>query len=157
MNFVQIPNRPKKHEFTPANELRGKQLRDFVFAGNALFTITNTLSNNHVTFKVKKHKEDDVWFVSILGQYGHYTFIGTCFSDKKYKHSKNSDVIGGDRKVVVFQWFLNKFFNNQEKYPMVKVYHHGRCGACHKKLTTPQSIKSGIGPICGGRNIKRGD
>lgn len=157
MDFVKIPSKQKKHNFIPTNELRGNQLRDFVFAGNALFTITNTLTNNHVTFKVKKHKEEDVWFVYTLGQYGHYDFIGTCFSDKKYKHSKNSQISPKDKKVAVFNWFLDKFFNNQDKHPMVKVYHHGRCGACHKKLTTPQSIKSGIGPICGGRNIKRGD
>ena len=56
MNFVKIPTKQKKHDFVPANELRGNQLRDFVFAGNALFTVANTLTNNHVTFKVKKHK-----------------------------------------------------------------------------------------------------
>jgi len=151
MDFVKIPTKPEKfnHQFTPESELRGKQLRDFVFAGNALFTILNQDTKNYVTFKVKKHKEDYVWFVSTLGQHGQNTFIGTCFSDKKYKHSKNSDISYNDKKVEVFEWFLNKFFNNQDKYPMVKVYHHGHCGACGKTLTTPDSIKSGIGPVCG--------
>jgi len=151
MDFVKIPTKQKKHDFIPENELRGKQLRDFVFAGNALFTLANTDTDNHVTFKVKKHKEEDVWFVSTLGQYGKYVFIGTCFSEKKYKHSKNSDIEWNDQKVQVFNWMLSKFFNDQDKYPMVRVYHHGRCGACQKKLTTPESIKSGIGPVCSGR------
>ena len=39
MDFVKIPTKQKKHNFIPENELRGKQLRDFVFAGNALFTL----------------------------------------------------------------------------------------------------------------------
>ena len=33
-------------------------------------------------------------------------------------------------------------------YPTVKVFHSGKCGKCGKKLTTPESIKSGLGPYC---------
>ncbi len=150
MDFVKIPTKQKKHDFVPANELRGNQLRDFVFAGNSLFTVANEESGNHVTFKVKKHKEKELWFVTTRDVHS-FEFIGTCFENKKYVHSKKSVLEFTDTKVKVFYWFLTKFFHNQEKYPMVKVYHHGRCGACNKKLTTPESIKSGIGPVCGGR------
>jgi rRNA maturation endonuclease Nob1 len=31
------------------------------------------------------------------------------------------------------------------------VYHLGRCGKCGKALTEPESISTGLGPICGGR------
>lgn len=155
MDFVKIPTSQPKHNFIPESELRGQQLRDFVFAGNALFTVLNKTSGNYVTFKVKKHKEDDVWFVTALGQYGSYDFIGTCFSDKKFKYSGKSDVSETDQKVTVFKWFLTKFFNDQNKYEEVKVYHHGRCGACAKVLTTPESIKEGIGPVCSGRKYKK--
>jgi len=154
MDFVKIPTKQKKHNFIPEHEIRGKQLRDFVFAGKALFTLSNEESGNHVTFSVKKHKEDDVWFVSTLGQYGQQNFIGTCFSDKKYKHSKNSEISYNDQRIEVFEWFLNKFFNDQNKYPMVKIYHHGNCGRCGKTLTTPESILTGIGPVCGGKMRK---
>lgn len=150
MELVKIPTKTQKFnfQFTPEAELRGKNLRDFVFAGNALFTILNEDTGNYVTFKVKKHKEDEVWFVTTLS--GHnYINIGTCFSDKKFKVKKNGVINSNDQKVEVFSWMVEKFFHNQEKYPMIKVYHHGRCGACHKVLTTPESIKSGIGPICG--------
>ena len=150
MDLVKIPTKQKKHDFVPANELRGNQLRDFVFAGNSLFTVANEESGNHVTFKVKKHKEKELWFVTTRDVHS-FEFIGTCFENKKYVHSKKSTLEFTDTKVKVFYWFLTKFFHNQEKYPMVKVYHHGRCGACNKKLTTPESIKSGIGPVCEGR------
>lgn len=155
MDFVKIPTKPEKfnHQFTPEAELRGKQLRDFVFAGNALFTLLNEETGNHVTFKVKKHKEDDVWFVNTLATHN-YVHIGTCFSDKKFKVKTNGILNQNDRRVEVFSWMLDKFFNNQEKYPMVKVYHHGYCGSCGKTLTTPESIKSGIGPVCGGKMRK---
>jgi hypothetical protein len=152
MDFVKIPTKQEKfnHQFTPEAELRGKNFRDFVFAGNALFTLLNEETGNHVTFKVKKHKEDDIWFVNTLS--GHnYVHIGTCFSNKEFKVKTNGFINPDVQKVGIFNWMLEKFFHNQDKYPMIKVYHHGRCGACNKTLTTPKSIKSGIGPICGRR------
>lgn len=150
MDFVKIPTKQKKHDFIPANELRGNQLREFVFAGYALFTVTNEDTGNHVTFKVKKHKEEELWFVNTRDA-NSFEFIGSCFKEKKYFHGKKSHLTLDDRKVQVFVWLLDRFFNNQDKYPMVKVFHHGRCGACNKKLTTPESIKAGMGPVCGGR------
>lgn len=37
-----------------------------------------------------------------------------------------------------------------EKYGF-KLYHIGRCGACGRALTTPDSVERGIGPVCAGR------
>jgi hypothetical protein len=31
------------------------------------------------------------------------------------------------------------------------VHHSGRCGRCGRKLTVPESIKTGFGPECGNR------
>ena len=111
MDFVKIPTKQKKHNFIPENEL-GKQLRDFVL-GNFLLP-TNNDTDNHVTFKVKKHKEDDVWFVSTLGQYK-VCFYRDLFL-RKNTHSKNSEIEWNDQKVQVFDWMLNKFWENQDKY-----------------------------------------
>jgi hypothetical protein len=36
-------------------------------------------------------------------------------------------------------------------HPELAVYHEGRCGACGRRLTTPESISSGLGPVCAGR------
>jgi len=30
----------------------------------------------------------------------------------------------------------------------VEFYHSGNCAKCGRKLTTPESIKNGLGPIC---------
>lgn len=154
MDFVKIPNQLKPLQFTPKHILSGKTLREFVFAGNALFTILNKDTGNYFTYRVKKHKDDDVWFVQVLNVHD-YTFIGTCFEDKKFKHSTNSDLGLDNQKVKTFDWFLDKYFHEQNKFPQVEVYHHGRCGHCYKTLTTPESIKSGIGPVCGGKKYKK--
>jgi len=33
----------------------------------------------------------------------------------------------------------------------VRVLHEGRCACCGRKLTVPESIDTGIGPVCAGR------
>lgn len=152
MELVKIPTNVKKFNFnfTPEWELRGNQLREFIFAGNALFTTQNEETGNHITYLVKKHKEKDVWVVATLTG-NSYKYIGVCFEDKVFKPKVDGELSVSDRKVVTFGWILDTFLKNQKNYEQVKFYHHGRCGRCHKTLTTPESIKSGIGPVCGGR------
>lgn len=155
MELVKIPTSTKKFNFNfvPEHILSGQYLRDFIFAGNALFTVVNEDTKNHVTIKIKKHKDEEIWFVSVLDA-GLYNTIGTLSIFLKtmvYKHSENSMISSNHRKVKVFRWFYTNFLDKQDKYPMIKVYHHGKCGRCGKKLTTPNSIKEGIGPVCGGK------
>jgi hypothetical protein len=33
----------------------------------------------------------------------------------------------------------------------LEVWHEGRCGACGRRLTVPESIERGLGPECYGR------
>jgi hypothetical protein len=145
-----------KHKMTPEFELRGQQLRDFITAGNATFTILNEASGNYYTYNIKKHDEHDLWFVKTLVGGNTYEFIGTYRPNAKYPtriytHGRNSTVDEKEVSVTTFKWVYSRFLNNQDKYPTVKVFHTGKCGRCNKKLTTPESIKSGIGPVCGGK------
>ena len=145
-----------KHDFAPDYELGGEQLRKFVFAGNSVFTILNQATKNRFTIKVKKHKENEVWFVSVLtgsDNINSYTFIGTYFPTTyskggEYKKSFKSKITNDAVSSKTVSWFFKKFFNNQSKYPTVKVYHEGRCGRCSRRLTTPESIKASFGPEC---------
>jgi hypothetical protein len=34
---------------------------------------------------------------------------------------------------------------------MLEIWHEGRCGRCSRKLTVPESLKSGFGPECAGK------
>lgn len=48
--------------------------------------------------------------------------------------------------------------NQQSKYSLkgAKLHHEGRCIKCNRRLTTPESILLGIGPVCasGGRDME---
>ncbi len=154
MELVKIPKNLKKlnFKFSPENELRGNSLINFIFAGKALFTLHNESSDGHVTIKIEKHKEIDFWFVFILKNNNSYKHVG--FFEENKELSLIEDVDPNDVGVNTLVWFIHKFLHNQQNYPTVKVYHHGRCGRCYKNLTTPKSIKDGIGPICGkGRKL----
>lgn len=150
MDFVTRPSLPS-FKLVEEAEIRGKQLRDFVFAGNATFTVLNTESKNRFTFKVKKHKEKEIFFVSVMtgsDNISSYTFIGTFFPNKGYKKSHKSRISSDAMSAKTIQWFFNKFIHNQQAFDIVKVYHEDKCGRCGRKLTTPESVKSGFGPEC---------
>lgn len=139
------------------SQLLGEDIKNFVFGGNATFTIVNTDTKKYFTFKVRQPKNnDEIFFVSVMNgsdNYTNYAFLGTFFSkENTYKYSKKSSIGSDAQSAKVISWFFNKFVENEEKYPMVQVYHEGKCGKCGRKLTTPESVKSGLGPVCGGKN-----
>jgi hypothetical protein len=69
-----------------------------------------------------------------------------------YRHSAKSKIGFSAVSNKVIEWFFQHYFKNPNGYKTIKVYHSGKCGKCGRKLTTPESIKSGLGPYCGKRN-----
>jgi hypothetical protein len=137
-------------------QLLGEDIEKFVFGGNATFTVINTKTKNRFTFKVKQPKNNDsIFFVSVLNgsdNNSNYSFIGTYFTKgNTYRHGKKSSIGRDAQSAKVITWFFSRFINNEEKYPFVQVYHEGKCGSCGRKLTTPESIKKGLGPVCSGK------
>ena len=47
-------------------KLKHKDCLEFIFAGNSTFTCKNPKTGNRFTFKVKKHKRDEIYFVSVF-------------------------------------------------------------------------------------------
>jgi len=142
----------KKFEFTSDVELRGNKLREFIIAGKATLTILNTVTKNRFTINIKKHKNDDIFFVSVLtgsDNMGSYSFLGTYFpTSKRFIHSKKSSISNTAMSAKTVDWFFKKYIDNQNSFGSVKVYHSGECGRCGRKLTTPKSITDGYGPEC---------
>lgn len=135
-------------------ELQKSDLRVKVFSGKAVFTVKNEETGNRFTFKVVKLSEkrnyntNPLWFVSVLvGPLNthHYKYIGTCFDTQSFTYGKKSKIVEDSQSIKVWKWFLshlNKLPDN------VKVFHEGQCLKCGKVLTVPESIESGLGPIC---------
>lgn len=83
----------------------------FIFGGNALFTVRNPKTENRFTFKVTKHKKDDIFFVKVLTNPDVYEFIGSIRPGTKFKHSKKSRISNDAQCVKVFDFIFAKLIS----------------------------------------------
>jgi hypothetical protein len=63
----------------------------FILGGKSFVTFLNIQTQNRFTYKVVKHKKDDIFFVNVLTSPDIYTFIGT-IRNGNYKHSPKSNI-----------------------------------------------------------------
>lgn len=144
-----------------AGELKTKDdIERFVFAGKAIFTIRNMDTGNRFTFRMMKVKDADVYFISVLtgsDNYSSYSYFGTIFDKKRFVYNVKKSKLDKDNPKHVmaaktFQWFFDTLISTTKEFPkQVQIWHEGVCGKCGKKLTVPDSIIIGLGPVCAGR------
>lgn len=124
----------------------------YILGGKAVCTFLNTQTQNRFTFKIKKHKTDDVFFVSVLTSPDVYQFVGS-ISDQNFKHSKKSKISPDTQSVRVFDFVLSGLKSGRLP-EIIEIWHHGLCGKCGRLLTVPKSIETGFGPECF-KNLKK--
>lgn len=130
-------------------ERREDQLQ-FLEAGHAVFTVQNTKTGNRFTFKVERPDEDWPYLVKLLDRPDNergYTYMGA-FRQGQNLHTTKASKVGEDaQSFKVFRWVYAKL--HEEGLPKsVEFWHEGRCGRCGRRLTVPESIERGIGPVC---------
>lgn len=132
-------------------ELKGQDIKTYLFGGKSTITLQSTVTNDHFTYKIKKHKEKDLYFVQYLHGRNNetdFSFFGTIFGKEgNFVLSKKSKLNKDSKVYLAFKWFY-KNLNNSKKLEMLRVFHNGTCGRCGRKLTTPESVKNGFGPEC---------
>jgi len=139
--------------------LKHSKALEFILGGKSFVTFLNTKTDNRFTFKVVKHKKEDLFFVNVLTSPDIYTFIGTVNSTGSFRHSRKSKITGEAQSVKVFSYVFSKLqiivkpsTETEDAITalpeFIEVYHSGRCGKCGKRLTTPNSINLGYGPDC---------
>ncbi len=125
-------------------------IKNFVFAGSAIFTLESTLSGSWYTFKVEQSdKNDKMFFVSVLrgsDNTSSYTYLGLVINDE-FRLTKNSKYGEEASCYKAFNFFF-KDLMRMHIHSKLKFYHLGICSKCGRPLTTPESVKIGIGPIC---------
>lgn len=121
----------------------------FIYGGNAIFTVSNG-KGKHYTFKVRQ-KEGSPYFVSVLSRPERYVYMGI-LTNGQLKLTKKSKFKDTSQCIQVFNWSLNMIRQiqvNQKKLPKgYRIIHEGKCCRCGRTLTTPESVKKGIGPEC---------
>jgi len=132
--------------------------KQFILAGKAIFTIHNA-DGKHYTYKInskpdRKDKTKKVYFVSLLtgpDNMSNYTYMGILnanLGEVYLTHASQYNLESLPFKVV--SWGLKVIYTeSHHSLPLnYGIKHEGRCGRCARRLTTPASIDSGIGPEC---------
>lgn len=120
----------------------------YALAGCATLTIRSTKTDARFTYKVQLSDDGKRHFVKLLrGQdnTSDYTYLGQV-RDGRFSLTQASKAGANAPSVVAFNWLVGHWED-----PQVEVWHEGSCGRCGRKLTVPESIESGIGPTCAGR------
>lgn len=157
---------------TETDELHGRlmdpgPIRKFMLAGNSTFTIRHSLSGERVTYKIKSAAKDrglnwstnnqdkSLYFVSVMtGGDNEYDFeyLGLLRQtpDGYYAFTRTAKSrIGIDAlsyQVFDKAWRLIEW--GCQWNDLWEFWHEGKCGACGRKLTVPESVASGFGPEC---------
>ena len=133
----------------------------FVLAGDATFTIEGR--DARFTYRVRsagtntKRKSSATHWVYVLcgpDNTNDYVFMGGVYPVVRARSAtgfafftaSSSQLSPAAPSAVAFSWFFRHIEDAK-----VAVFHAGTCGRCGKLLTTPESIRTGLGPVCAGR------
>ena len=124
--------------------------QQFVLAGRAVFTVENRQTGNRFTFRARRHEDKDLWFIAVLAGPDNehdYTYGGPVFGDQ-FRRTRASKVGEEAPSFQVFAWLMRLLGAGKDLPTPVKFYHEGQCGRCGKRLTVPESVRTGYGPGC---------
>jgi hypothetical protein len=116
---------------------------------NGTITITNAATGQHRTFRIKTQKADAKFapgerIVSLLtGPDNEQSF--TQFGFVK---SNGYIALWNKYRTATFRTYCRMLRYPGEYADRCEYLYEGRCRRCDRKLTVPESIKSGIGPVC---------
>lgn len=120
-------------------------------AGNSIFTVENN-SGEHRTFKIRKSEDGNIHFVSVLSSPEDYSYMGILRYDQygnfSCKATRKSTFNSESKAMRIFNFAARVIQETQELPEGYDIHHEGRCCRCGRRLTTPESIKAGIGPEC---------
>jgi hypothetical protein len=135
--------------------MNAAQRRQFLFAGNAIFTITSQRTGTSFTYKFsvprdERSGEEGPMFAAVLtgpDNTRDYTYMGIVDRARNViRCTKGSKIFGDAPSYKALTWFLQNLDSDR-----VEFRHCGRCGRCGRTLTVPSSIDSGLGPECAGK------
>jgi hypothetical protein len=125
----------------------------FLKAGNATVTLVSKKTRQRFTYRVRKAKDaQDLFFVGVLtgsNNENDFSYLGT-LRGTTYALGRKSRISAEAPSHKAFAWAIGNLLNGNLP-DVLEIWHEGRCGRCHRKLTVPSSIESGLGPECAGR------
>lgn len=135
----------------------------FVYGGNSIITIQSNKTNRHYTYRItRSKKQDDIFYVSVLSRFDNesndsYKFLGCWVLNQGFFWSNRSKISKTAASYIAAEWFFGSV-SNTEHYSKLgaKVFRESYCSHCGKKITHPESLKTGYGRSCLSWAIKNG-
>ena len=124
---------------------------------NGRYIIHNRETSEHRTFRIRTQSEDARFapgerIISLLtGPDNGNDYMGFGFVDDAGIRVWRSKQGGAYERHAEVIWSLGVDASLSEYAETYQLLLEGRCVRCNRALTTPESIESGIGPICAGR------
>jgi hypothetical protein len=128
----------------------------FLQSGFAIFTVSR--GEFYRTFLVKKVTEGPLegqYFAKVLvgpnnTDEGCYRYLGRVEfgRDIGLRLTSGSKYDANSKEFLCLDWTFRLISSGRETPQDVKVEHCGYCARCGLVLTTPESIRIGIGPVC---------
>lgn len=133
-----------RHQISP------EQAPGYILAGNATVTLVSRATGVRFTYKIRQPDEETPHFVKVLtgsDNEADYQYLGTIFDRETYHHGRRSHIGKDAPSARAWAWFWSRLMADMDLSD-VEVWHEGRCGRCGRKLTVPESIITGLGPVC---------
>ena len=150
------------------NQLTSETFEAYMYAGHAIFTVSNAQTGARMTFKVKESKKNaNRFFVtgSLLGDGdASYVKLGSIYHGRSWNGVAKADQFFIDENCPETETsvsiravrFLMKHNTNISAFPHAVVQMKDNCVRCGRKLTTPESIESRMGAECARREHAAG-
>lgn len=119
---------------------------EYILAGKSYVTFQNPQTGNRFTYKVVKHKVDDIYFVHVLTSPDVYIFLGT-IKNYVFRYSQKSKIAKDSKSLIVFDYVFHHLGMGTLN-STIEIFHDGKCGKCGRQLTDPISVETGLGPHC---------
>lgn len=125
----------------------------YMLAGKAIVTLVSSRTGARFTYKIAAANDGGPHFVSLLrgpANDSDYTYMGAIFNGTTFRLTRKSRIGANAPAYRAFAWAFDRLSSG--KIPdELEIWHEGRCGKCGRKLTVPESIASGLGPVCAGK------
>lgn len=133
------------------HELEGQdRIHKYLMGGRGVVTLQSESGVHHTyRFQIpKNHRdEDDTMFIQTLIDGNTWVYVGM-YKEKRFHLTKSSHFKIDSPIVKGVAFILKLMFRTNFSDSRMHLYHEGICSRCGRPLTSPESIESGIGPVC---------
>ena len=128
---------------TPADSL------PFLLGGKATFTLRSVATHRRFTYKIEGKAKGDKFYRVIVLTGIRYLYLG-CIVGERYVPDQDYNICRGALSRKAFEWFYGRALKKMD-LTKLELWHEGKCSKCGRGLTDPDSIKTGLGPVCRGK------